>query len=165
MEYEVRVARAGDLAGLAAIENSCEEMFKEIGIVFPPGPTVVEQVIGKGAEIVVAGDPAVGFAAAREVDGATHLEQISVRGDLVGRGIGGALLAEVVARAAAAGSPGVSLLTFRDVPWNGPWYARHGFAELPEERWGSGIRSYWDAEIEAGLHGLGPRLVMWAPTG
>ncbi len=45
-----------------------------------------------------------------------------------------------------------------------PWYARHGFAELPEERWGSGIRSYWDAEIRDGLHDLGPRLVMWAPT-
>ncbi|MFB4307631.1 GNAT family N-acetyltransferase [Actinomadura sp. GTD37] len=165
MEYEVRLARVEELPGLAAIENSGDPMFREIGIVFPPGPTVVEQLAGTDAEILVAGDPPVGFAAVEEVDGAAHLEQISVRGDLVGRGIGAALLDEVRARAAAAGSPGVSLLTFRDVPWNGPWYARHGFAELPEERWGSGIRSYWDAEIKAGLHGLGPRLVMWAPTG
>ncbi|WP_433468702.1 GNAT family N-acetyltransferase [Spirillospora sp. CA-128828] len=165
MEYAIRVAGAGDLAGLAAIENSGDPMFGEIGIVFPPGPTVVEQMIGKGAEILVAGDPPVGFAAVEEVDGAVHLEQISVRGDLVGRGIGARLLDEVKARAAAAGSPGVSLLTFRDVPWNGPWYARHGFAELPEERWGTGIRSYWDAEIKDGLHELGPRLVMWAPLG
>ncbi|MEU4825679.1 GNAT family N-acetyltransferase [Actinomadura sp. NPDC023710] len=165
MEHEVRTARGEDLPGLAEIENSGEAMFGEIGIVFPPGPTVVEQMIGKGAEIVVAGDPPVGFAAIEEVDGAAHLEQISVRGDLVGRGIGVLLLEEVKARAAAAGSPGVSLLTFRDVPWNGPWYARHGFADLPPERWGPGIRSYWDAEIEAGLHELGPRLVMWAPLG
>ncbi|WP_433478537.1 GNAT family N-acetyltransferase [Spirillospora sp. CA-142024] len=165
MEYAIRVAGAGDLAGLAAIENSGDPMFGEIGIVFPPGPTVVEQMIGKGAEILVAGDPPVGFAAVEEVDGAVHLEQISVRGDLVGRGIGARLLDEVKARAAAAGSSGVSLLTFRDVPWNGPWYARHGFAELPEERWGTGIRSYWDAEIKDGLHELGPRLVMWAPLG
>ncbi|GAA4371486.1 GNAT family N-acetyltransferase [Actinomadura sp. NPDC048032] len=165
MGHEVRTARAEDLPGLAEIENSGDAMFREIGIVFPPGPTVVEQVIGKGAEIVVAGDPPVGFAAVEEVDGAAHLEQISVRGDLVGRGIGVLLLEEVKARAAAAGAPGVSLLTFRDVPWNGPWYARHGFAELPRERWGPGIAAYWDAEVEAGLHELGPRLVMWAPLG
>lgn len=164
MEYEVRPARPEDLPGLADIENSGDPMFGEIGIVFPPGPTVIEQLVGKPAEIVVAGDPPVGFAAVEEVDGAAHLEQISVRGDLTGRGIGARLLAAVMARAAAAGSPGVSLLTFRDVPWNGPWYARHGFAELPEERWGPGIRSYWAAEIEAGLHDLGARVVMWAPT-
>ncbi|MFI0406947.1 GNAT family N-acetyltransferase [Actinomadura sp. 3N508] len=161
--YEVRVARPGDLAGLPGIETSGDAMFAEIGIVFPPAPTVIEQLIGKGGEILVAGDPPVGFAAVEELDGAAHLEQISVRGDLVGRGIGVRLLAEVKVRAAAGGSPGVSLLTFRDVPWNGPWYARHGFAELPEESWGPGIRSYWDAEVKAGLHALGPRLVMWAP--
>jgi GNAT superfamily N-acetyltransferase len=167
MEYEVRPARPEDLPGLADIENSGDPMFGEIGIVFPPGPTVIEKMIGEAAGIagiVVAGDPPVGFAAVEEVDGAAHLEQISVRGDLTGRGIGARLLAAVMARAAAAGSPGVSLLTFRDVPWNGPWYARHGFAELPAERWGPGIRSYWAAEIEAGLHDLGARVDMWAPT-
>ncbi|WUH96271.1 GNAT family N-acetyltransferase [Spirillospora sp. NBC_00431] len=166
MEYEVRAARPDDLAGLPAIESSGDAMFAEIGIVFPSGPTVVEQMIEKGAEILVAGLPPdgapVGFAALEEVDGAVHLEQISVRGDLVGRGIGARLLAAVMARAAEAGAPGVSLLTFRDVPWNGPWYARHGFAELPEERWGPEMRSYWDTEIKAGLHDLGPRLAMWA---
>ncbi|MFG2086025.1 MULTISPECIES: GNAT family N-acetyltransferase [unclassified Spirillospora] len=169
MEYEVRPARPEDLPGLASIESSGDAMFAEIGIVFPPGPTVIEQMTGqmtgKDAEIVVAGDPPVGFAAVEEVDGAAHLEQISVRGDLTGKGIGVRLLGAVMARAAEAGSPGVSLLTFRDVAWNGPWYAAHGFAALPEERWGPGIRSYWNAEIEAGLHELGPRLVMWAPLG
>ncbi|TYC11254.1 GNAT family N-acetyltransferase [Actinomadura syzygii] len=139
-------------------------MFAEIGIVFPPGPTVAELVIDKGGEILVAGDPPVGFAVLGEVDGAVHLEQISVRGDLTGRGIGVRLLDAVKARAAGRGSPGVSLLTFQDVPWNAPWYAAHGFEELLEERWGPGIRAYWEAEIEEGLHVLGPRLVMWAPT-
>ncbi|TMQ89950.1 GNAT family N-acetyltransferase [Actinomadura soli] len=164
MGYEVRAARPEDLAGLPAIESSGDAMFAEIGIVFPPAPTVVEQLIGKGGEILVAGDPPVGFAAVEEVDGAVHLEQISVRGDLTGQGIGVRLLDAVKAHAAAGGSPGVSLLTFRDVPWNGPWYAEHGFVELPEGRWGPEIRSYWDAEVEAGLHRLGPRLVMRAPV-
>jgi ribosomal protein S18 acetylase RimI-like enzyme len=163
MDMEPRLARPSDLAVLPEIEKSGEEMFAELGIVFPAGPMVIEVMIDKGAEILVAGDPPVGFAAVEDVDGAVHLEQISVRPELGQRGVGGRLLREVLARAKAKGAPGVSLLTFRDVPWNGPWYARHGFEVLPEERWGPGLRAYWDAEIKAGLHDLGPRVVMWAP--
>lgn len=164
MDFEVRAARDGDLAALPEIERGADGVFGAVGIVFPPGPTVIEELIGTDAEIVVAGDPPVGFAAVRDVDGAAHLEQIAVRADLTGRGIGVPLLRAVLARAADAGAPGVSLLTFRDVPWNMPWYERHGFAELPAERWGPGLRAHWDAEVEAGLHRLGPRVVMWAPV-
>lgn len=164
MGYEVRPARPGDLPVLPEIEVSGDAMFAGVGIVFPPGPTVVEELAGGDAEILVAGDPPVGFAAVTELDGAAYLEQISVRGDLTGQGTGARLLDAVMARAAEAGLPGVALLTFRHVPWNGPWYAGHGFGELPEERWGPGIRARWDAEAEAGLHDLGPRVVMWAPA-
>ncbi|OLT22704.1 GNAT family N-acetyltransferase [Actinomadura sp. CNU-125] len=162
MDFEVRVARDADLAVLPEIERAADGLFRPFGIVFPPGPTVIEELIGTDAGILVAGDPPVAFAAVRDVDGAAHLEQIAVRADLTGRGIGVPLLAAV--RTRAAGSPGVSLLTFRDVPWNMPWYERHGFAELPEARWGPGLRAHWDAEVAAGLHRLGPRVVMWAPT-
>ncbi|WP_067476004.1 GNAT family N-acetyltransferase [Actinomadura hibisca] len=161
---QVRTAAPADLALLPEIERMADELFRPLGIVFPPGPTVIEQMIGTSADIVVAGDPPLGYAAVVGVDGAAHLEQIAVRADLVGRGIGGRLLRAVVERAAAAGLPGVSLLTFRDVPWNGPWYAAHGFAELPADRWGPGLRAHWDEEIHSGLHELGPRLVMWRPT-
>jgi len=164
MSMEPRPARETDLAVLPEIERSGDAMFADLGIVFPPGPMVIETMIGKGADILVAGNPPVGFAAVRELDGAAHLEQISVRSDLVGNGIGGRLLKVVLARAAEEGAPGVSLLTFRDVPWNGPWYARHGFAVLPEERWTPGLRAHWNAEVGARLHELGPRVVMWAPS-
>ncbi|MDL4770918.1 MULTISPECIES: GNAT family N-acetyltransferase [Thermomonosporaceae] len=164
MDLEPRPAAVGDLPLLPAIEESADGLFAPLGIVFPPGPTVVEQMAERGAEILVAGDPPLAYTVVDELDGAVHLEQISVHADHVRRGIGGRLLGAVRARAAEAGSPGVSLLTFRDVPWNAPWYARRGFAELPRERWGPGLRALWAAEIDAGLHDLGPRLVMWAPT-
>jgi GNAT superfamily N-acetyltransferase len=155
----VRAAAPADLAGLPAIELSGEPMFAEIGIVFPPGPMTVEEAIAGQAEILVTGEPPVGFAAVIELDGHPHLEQMSVRADLTGSGIGGRLLGEVVRR----GGHGVTLLTFRDVPWNGPWYARHGFTELPEAAWGPELRGHWQAEIDAGLHDLAPRLVMHFP--
>ena len=107
-------------------------MFAELGIVFPPGPAAVETAIAHGASIVVAGDPPVAFAAVIALDGHPHLEQISVRADQTRSGIGSLLLDNVVRRY----GPGLTLLTFRDVPWNGPWYLRHGFAELPRSAWG-----------------------------
>jgi GNAT superfamily N-acetyltransferase len=79
--------------------------------------------------------------------------------DAARKGIGSQLLKEVVRRS----GPGLTLLTFRDVPWNGPWYLRHGFVELPRSAWGPQLRDHWQAEIDAGLHDLGPRLVMHYP--
>jgi GNAT superfamily N-acetyltransferase len=156
----VRVAGPRDLPLLPKIEENGDGLFGELGIVFPPGPTVVEQAIREGAEILVAGDPPVGFAAMVELDGHGHLEQIAVHADHGRRGVGAALLDAV-----RAGRDGVTLITFRDVPWNGPWYARHGFTELPETKWGPQLRAHWQAEIDAGLHRLGPRLVMVASPG
>jgi GNAT superfamily N-acetyltransferase len=158
----VRPAEPRDLSSLARIEQSGDRMFAELGIVFPPGPMVIEEAIRDGSDIYVAGDPPLGFAAVKPIGGHLHLEQISVEADHCGRGIGTRLLTTVIDH--AAGTSGVTLITFRDVPWNGPWYARHGFVEFPEERWSPGLRDLWRAEIEAGLHKLGPRLVMHCPA-
>ena len=156
----MRAASRADLAALPAIELSGDAMFAELGIVFPPGPATVEAAIVHGASIAVAGDPPVAFAAVITLDGHPHLEQISVRADQTRNGIGTLLLGNVV----RGYGPGLTLLTFRDVPWNGPWYLRHGFTELPRSEWGPELRHHWQAEIDAGLHDLGPRLAMHFPA-
>jgi GNAT superfamily N-acetyltransferase len=155
----VRAGVPADMVTLPAIELSGEAMFAELGIIFPPGPATVEAAIAHGANILVAGDPPVAFAALIDLDGHPHLEQISVRADQGRKGIGSLLLSEVIRRY----GPGLTLLTFRDVPWNGPWYTQHGFIELPESEWGPKLRDHWQAEIDAGLHDLGARLVMHFP--
>lgn len=132
-------------------------MFAEHGIRFPPAPTVVEELISHNAEIVVIGDPPAGFAGLVRLDGQLHLEQISTNAAQGGRGIGTRLLRAVLAR-----SEPVTLITFRDIPWNAPWYVWHGFTELPASQCGPQLSAQWQKEIEAGLHQLGPRLVMQA---
>lgn len=159
MSLTVRAAEPADLGTLPAIELSGDAMFRERGIVFPPGPATVEAAIDHGAEILVAGDPPIAFAAITGLDGLPHLEQISVQADQGGKGIGSLLLKKVIRRS----GPGLTLLTFRDVPWNGPWYMHHGFVELPESAWGPQLRAHWQAEVDAGLHDLGPRLAMHIP--
>ena len=71
----MRVAADAELAALPAIELSGEPMFAELGIVFPPGPSTVEAAIAYGAEILVAGDPPVGFAAVINLDGHPHRDR------------------------------------------------------------------------------------------
>lgn len=159
MNFSVRAAAPADLAVLPAIELSGEPMFADLGIIFPPGPMTIEGAIAHGADVLVVEDPPVAFAAVMQMDGHPHLEQISVRADHARQGLGSLLLDEVIRRY----GPGLTLLTFRDVPWNGPWYRQHGFAELPESAWGPELRGHWQEEIDVGLHELGPRLVMHLP--
>ncbi|MEU5883055.1 GNAT family N-acetyltransferase [Spirillospora sp. NPDC047279] len=156
MSLAVRLAEPRDLPLLPAIEASADGVFRPVGIVFPPGPTVIEEVAAEARQILVVGDPPVGFAAVTEVDGHPHLEQIAMHADHTGRGLGGPLLERVIGDA----SGDLTLITFRHVRWNGPWYERYGFAEWPEPRWGPQLRAHWHAEIAAGLHELGPRVVM-----
>jgi hypothetical protein len=157
--FTVRAAGPADLPVLAGIELSGEAMFAGLGIVLPAGPATVDDAIEHGAEVWVVDDPPAAFAAVTVLDGHPHLEQISVRSDQVRKGIGGLLLTDVTRRY----GPGLTLITFRHVPWNGPWYLRHGFVELPEAAWGPQLRKHWQDEADAGLHDLGPRVVMHYP--
>jgi predicted N-acetyltransferase YhbS len=68
-----------------------------------------------------------------------------------GKGAGRALIAGVVAEARARGLQAVTLTTFRDIPWNAPFYARCGFVEVPEAEFGSLFTLVREREIEAGL--------------
>jgi hypothetical protein len=45
----------------------------------------------------------------------------------------------------------VSLSTFRDVSWNGPFYSKNGFRALEPSEWTSGMRAIREKE---GRHGL-----------
>ena len=74
-------------------------------------------------------------ASIRSGDGA-HLEQLSVHPEHGRRGLGRALLRAGLEWAAAHDYPELTLTTYRDVPWNGPFYASEGFVELgPADEW------------------------------
>jgi GNAT superfamily N-acetyltransferase len=154
----VRWARAEELPGLVSIELAADRMFEHVGIVFPPGTTQVEEAHDPGS-VLVEGTPPAGFAMVGWVDGNLHLEQLAVRPEDMRQGIGGRLMTAVIDHARAAGAPAVTLTTFRDVPWNAPWYERHGFSALPEPEWGPELRKLVAHERELGIE-IAPRVVM-----
>jgi hypothetical protein len=45
----------------------------------------------------------------------------------------------------------VTLSTFRDVPWNGRFYRRHGFADLAPADWTPGMHLIHEQEANHGL--------------
>lgn len=154
----VRPAHPRDLEHLPGLEAAADALFAAAGIgPLPPGVGSAEELAGAAAVLVV-GDPVVGFARLERVDGQAHLEQLSVHPSASRLGLGAALLEAAAAWAARSGHEALTLCTFADVPWNAPFYARHGFVELTDL--GPGLRQLRETERRLGLDALGRRAVL-----
>ena len=156
-DVDIRVADDADLQQLPAVEAAADELFVPLGITDLPAPGTPEQW-AHAWRVLVAGRPVRGFAVLELLDGAVHLEQLSVDPAHGRQGVGGALLAAAADEARRAGADRVTLLTYADVPWNGPWYARHGFRETAELS--PALRDLRRREQELGLDRHGRRVVM-----
>jgi GNAT superfamily N-acetyltransferase len=75
----------------------------------------------------------VGFALVEPLGDGLHLEELDVLPAHGRKGIGRALIREVC-RHAAARRAVLTLCTFRDVPWNAPFYERCGFRSLGDDK-------------------------------
>ncbi|GGK37468.1 N-acetyltransferase [Pilimelia terevasa] len=164
--FRVRLAEVAEVPRLRAVDVAAGRLFRAVGMAEvaahpPPSGRVLAEYVGRAAVWVAVppgGRPA-GFVLTDVVDGLVHVAQLSVHPAFGRRGAGRLLLDRVVAEAAAAGVSAVTLTTFRDVPWNGPFYAGQGFVEWPRECWGAGLRELWRCEEREGLTAW-PRLVM-----
>lgn len=156
----IRSARREDASTLQEIERLAGERFREVGLaeVAEDAPPSVEELAVYGDEgrawvAVDHADTPLGYVLVDVVDGCAHIEQVSVRPDRQGAGVGRALVERVGAWAADGGLPAVTLTTFTDVPWNAPYYARLGFGVLRDDEIGPELRGVRDAET---AHGLDP---------
>ena len=155
----VRPATAGDVPLLAAIELAAGARFREVGM----GSIADDEPLPEGELRAAAADGrlwvadldgvVVGYVlAVLLADGAPHLEQVSVRPEAGGRGVGEALVRTVEAWARTTARPEVlTLSTFRDVPWNGPWYERLGYEVVPDDELDDALRAVQAHEAELGL--------------
>jgi N-acetylglutamate synthase-like GNAT family acetyltransferase len=82
--------------------------------------------------VALFGQTLVGFALVEMLaEDLPHLEEIDVIPAHGRRGIGTALVHTVLEWVKRAGHQQVTLTTFRNVPWNMPFYSRLGFVEIP----------------------------------
>lgn len=96
-------------------------------------------------------DSPVGYLIADPVDGAAHIEQVSVDPSAARLGIGRALIDHVAAWAERQGLTALTLTTFTDIPWNAPYYTRIGFTSLREDELTAGLRRIRAEEADNGL--------------
>ena len=157
MNPKVRLARPAEYGLLREIEDEADTMFAEVGI----GPFNQSQEGDHlaGAAVVFAIDePAVGFISVHVVDDLAHIWQVAVRPKSTGRGLGTALIDRACEWARANDFAAITLTTFRDVAWNGPYYQRLGFRELVELS--PRLRAIRQHERDIGDDDFGPRIAM-----
>ncbi|MDW4908686.1 GNAT family N-acetyltransferase [Streptomyces sp. ADMS] len=131
----------------------------------PPALDVLERYRRAGRAWVAAStddDRPLAYLIAEPVDGALHIEQVSVHPDFAHRRIGEALLAYAADRAREEVLTHLTLTTFTEVPWNAPYYARLGFRALDESELTPGLRKIRAEEAEHGLDRW-PRVCMRRP--
>jgi GNAT superfamily N-acetyltransferase len=93
----------------------------------------------------------VGFALVLEIDRFAHLDELDVLPSYGRQGFGTSLLTTVCAWAAKAGYPGITLRTFRDVPWNAPFYQKRGFHVVDSATLSEGHVGLEESERQRGL--------------
>ena len=102
--------------------------------------------------VALADDEVAGFAHVEIIQrGAAHLEEVDVHPAHGRRGLGTRLVIQVCDWAARRGYESVTLTTFRDVPWNMRFYARLGFAVVPDAQLDPALRAVVDDEARRGL--------------
>ncbi len=151
---------------MQAIERAAGRLFAELGMTAvaedePPSLEALRDHLGAGRAWVRtdADDRLVAYLLADVVDGCAHLEQVTVHPDHARRGLGRELVEHLVAWARHHGFPAVTLTTFTDVPWNGPYYRRLGFRCIDPADLTPGLRAIRAAETDRGLDAW-PRTAM-----
>lgn len=164
--YTIRPARVEELTLLAQIEQSAADLFRDTPYAFlasaePLPLDFVWQRFQAGQVWVAVGqqDSVVGYAITREVDDTLYLQQIDVDPEHGQRGLGYALVDAVCAWAKLQGYHVMSLSTFRDIPWNAPFYSKLGFCILGEFELTTGFQQIRLQEMEAGLP-ISERVIM-----
>ncbi len=137
----LRTATIDDIPRLCAISSSATKKFATIPDLADLAddqeePLTIQKWLALGNIYVVDIDEIpVGFVAAHPMDNTIYIAEISVHADHQGKGIGTLLVKAVlrwaIGRARYEGSlqARVSLTTYPDVAWNGPWYVKFGFSE------------------------------------
>ncbi|WP_416339717.1 GNAT family N-acetyltransferase [Paracoccus sp. (in: a-proteobacteria)] len=155
----IRPASDRDAPLLPEIERSSGEIFRQSpGLEWIADDTVQSEeqhraLIANGLAFVaeVQGYRVAAFLNGEVTPDALHIWEIAVHRDQQGHGIGRRLIEAAQQFAADHGINALTLTTFREVPWNEPYYQRLGFSTLDCEELSPRLRAVLDAEGQAGL--------------
>lgn len=155
--YRITAARSQDVPFLPVIELAAG------GLLAPYAPESVlsettserslrEALHGGRLWVALTGETPVGFAHVEMLkSGLPHLEELGVHPSHARQGLGTRLVAAVCDWADRQRYPQLTLTTFRDAPFNMPFYAKLGFSELGPSELSAELVAVVEAEARRGL--------------
>lgn len=165
-EYVITRAAPEHLAALADIELRAATRFRGWDVppdVFSDATPLadLESALARG-DLWVALAPTgecVGYASVERSGERLHLAELDVLPEHGGRGLGRALVGAIERWASENGVAELTLTTYRDVPWNAPYYTRLGFAIIEPAELDADLSARRAAETERGMDSM-PRVAM-----
>lgn len=159
MHYPIRLARSSDIPQLIDIERSAAQLFGEI-----PQYAWLATAEVQSAEThlgfisqdscwvaVNSDDHPVGFIDVAPLDNGLHISELSVHQQWQRQGIGRLLIMQVISYALKKHYAEITLTTFRQVPWNAPYYQRFGFEILMPAELSPKLQALHQKEIAMGF--------------
>ncbi len=159
-QYRIELAQREHVAELPAIERAAAALFPETMLPenIRDSALPLEQLAEAQARqhlwvaLTSNGQP-VGFAMALIIKEAALLVEVDVHPHHQRRGLGRALVQAVIECAQRARLARVVLTTFRDLPWNAPFYESMGFCRLTPVEVTDDLAHWLDQEQRSGLQG------------
>lgn len=139
MNIYIRPTTSDDVAALPALERAAGERFRDdpdLAWLAEGDVISAEQHLGYAERglswLALANERPVGFLLAEAHPSSLFIVELSVDLAWQGNGIGRQLIARAADHARKVGLTSLTLTTFRDVPWNAPFYAKLGFEYVTE---------------------------------
>lgn len=141
MASTIRPACLEDLQTIQAIERASAQRFLGVmDALAHDEPSPLELLAARQeaggllvAEVLAGEKPTLaGFVMFRLLEHSFYIEQIDVAPAFERQRIGATLIDAVARRAGDAGLARLTLSTFREIPWNAPYYRRLGFIDIAE---------------------------------
>jgi predicted N-acetyltransferase YhbS len=153
-----RFAVPDDADTIRAIEFEAAVRFVSVGMTgIADAPPMAREVVERkieAREIIVALDEqatCAGFVMFEPQPARIYVQELDVLTSHAGRRIGAALIDEVARLARLRQVRQLVLSTYRDVPWNAPYYRRLGFRDLATSELDAALLARRDAHIARGL--------------
>jgi len=146
----LRPAAIADIPRMQQIEQDAATLFAGLDLIDIHEMATASisdhcRAIDEGLSLVAEADDGrvAGFVIGSRYGADVYLHELDVGRDYQRRGIGAVLVQAFVDLAQAGGAPCLYLSTFRDPPWNAPFYRKLGFEDVPRTDY-----LPWMAEIE-----------------